>query len=107
MSSPTEPPIFSSLASDPEMLELVQEFVQALPDRVNAIVEALSSNNVQEIQRLAHQLKGASGGYGFDIIGQAAADLNAAARTASTVGELTAQIQELISLCQRARDTAP
>ncbi len=102
-----KPPLLSELAGDPDMLELIQEFVRALPDRVNAIVEALGSNDLATLRRLAHQLKGAGGGYGFGSISQAAAALESSARAATAVGELTAEVQELIALCQRARSTAP
>ena len=107
MSTASEPPIVSELAGDPDLRELVQQFVQALPERVHAVVEALSSNDLDGLRRLAHQLKGASGGYGFESIGRAAAALESSARTAAAVGELTTEVQELIALCQRARDTAP
>jgi len=105
MSSLDTMPLVSSLSNDPDMLDLVEEFVQMLPERVHAIEDAIAANDLSTLMRLAHQLKGASGGYGFDTIGQAAATLEHSARAADSVAQLTSQVQELVNLCQRARAT--
>ncbi len=97
------PPIYSRFGTDDDMIELVEEFVAALPERVAAIESAVRSEDLEALRRLAHQLKGASGGYGFDEIGRAAGALDASARAASAVHPLDAQVRELVSLCRRAR----
>lgn len=85
------------------MLELVQEFVGALPDRATAIEQATAAADLETLRRLAHQLKGASGGYGFEMIGQAAASLEASVKASAAMTEITRQVQGLVSLCRRAR----
>ena len=107
MSSPDPTPLLSSLSTDPDMLDLVEEFVQALPERVHAIEDAVTANDLDTLTRLSHQLKGASGGYGFDTIGQAAATLEQSAKAADSVAQLTSQVRELVNLCQRAKATPP
>jgi HPt (histidine-containing phosphotransfer) domain-containing protein len=103
MSTTQSTPVYSSFGTDPDMLELVQEFVGALPERVAAIESAVQTEDLEALRRLAHQLKGASGGYGFEMIGQAAASLEATAKISSSVKDVCAQVQELTSLCQRAK----
>jgi len=98
-------PLISSLSSDPDMVELVEEFVAAMPERVRALEEAVAANDLATVTRLAHQMKGAGGGYGFTPIGQAAGELEDAAKAVETVTQLSAEVQELVALCQRAKAT--
>jgi len=102
MSAPVENPIHSSLSNDADMIDLIEEFVVHLKDRVTALEATVVENNVDELTRLAHQLKGAGGGYGFAPLGQAAALLEQAAKGASEVGEVKDALNSLISICQRA-----
>lgn len=103
MSPLDQPSVFSTMGSDPDMVELVQEFVRVLPDRVKSIEDAVNANDLESLRRLAHQLKGASGGYGFEVIGQAAASLEQSSKAATSVSQVTAHVQDLVSLCQRAK----
>jgi len=84
------------------MIELVEEFVAALEERVASIQTSLETSDLPRLIHLAHQLKGASGGYGFAPLGEAAACLEAAAEAAQAVAEVTDEVNELISLCRRA-----
>ena len=103
MFPPDQTPLISSLSNNPDMLELVEEFVGALPGRLRAIEEAVAANDLATLTSLAHQLKGAGGGYGFEPIGQAAAALEDSARTADSVTQLASQVQDLAALCLRAK----
>lgn len=69
---PAENPITSCFAHDADMAELVELFVEELPVRINAFVEALDAGNWEEVRRISHQLKGAAPGYGFESVGEAA-----------------------------------
>ncbi len=73
-------PIRSAFEDDPDMIELVSEFVSAFPARVAALEECLAQGDLPQIQLLAHQLKGAGGGYGFPQITEAADALENAVR---------------------------
>ncbi|HSW46649.1 MAG TPA: Hpt domain-containing protein [Phycisphaerae bacterium] len=103
MAAPDETPLFSTLATDPDMIELVEDFVAALPERVQAVERALQAGEPEVLRRLSHQLKGASGGYGFDVIGRAAAELEDSVKAAASLAELTRRVNDLAALCRRAR----
>ncbi|HEY4117047.1 MAG TPA: ATP-binding protein [Byssovorax sp.] len=74
-------PIFSSFADDEDMTELVTGFVGTMADRVSALEHARAAGDAARLATLAHQLKGASGGYGFAQLGDAARALEAAAKS--------------------------
>ena len=102
MSAPVQDPIHSSLSDDPDMIDLVEEFVENLKGRVTALDATVADNNLGELARLTHQLKGASGGYGFDLLGEAAAELERSAKAAGTVEDIKDAVEDLISMCNRA-----
>ena len=58
-------PIRSIYEDDPDMLEIVCEFARELPARVRSSRRCSQPRACAELQTLAHQLKGAGGGYGF------------------------------------------
>lgn len=57
--------IVSLLGDDPDLGDLVHDFVAAMPERIAAIRAAIHSQDLSAVQRLLHQLKGACGSYGF------------------------------------------
>jgi HPt (histidine-containing phosphotransfer) domain-containing protein len=73
-------PIRSQYEDDADMLELVLEFASALPSRIQRLEELLAQGDFEELERMAHQLKGAGGGYGFPQITEVAAVLELALR---------------------------
>lgn len=103
MSTPRNP-LVSEFANDPDMVELVEMFVSEIPDRVESLRTCWNDRDIESLTRLAHQLKGASAGYGFSPIGVAAGDLEQALKseTDENIQEVTKQLDELIELCNRA-----
>lgn len=84
------------------MRELVQMFVDELPERMAAIQTAVQAGQFETAATLCHQLKGAAGGYGFPTITDAAAEVEAA----SITGEqpvAQAKLDVLKNRCSRAR----
>ncbi len=73
-------PIRSVYEDDPDMMEIIEEFAEELPGRATAITEYIEQNDWPNVQTLAHQLKGAGGGYGFPQITEAAAALEQAVK---------------------------
>jgi CheY-like chemotaxis protein len=73
-------PAWSDFADDDEMGELIRQFVDTLSDRAHALRDAAARGDLAGLERLAHQLKGAAGGYGFSSITSAAAEVEAAVR---------------------------
>jgi signal transduction histidine kinase/HPt (histidine-containing phosphotransfer) domain-containing protein len=100
-------PLVSDLAGDPDMAELVEMFVDELPARVSAIQSSLASQDFDALQRLAHQLKGSAGGYGFPTITDAAKTLEQNLKAARDLSAMAEQVRELADLCSRAQARAP
>ncbi len=63
----------------------------------------MKGRDLEVLITLAHQLKGAGGGYGFMPITDAAHELEIATRSELEVDKLSALADELTSLCQRAK----
>jgi HPt (histidine-containing phosphotransfer) domain-containing protein len=92
-------PIRSLFEDDPDMAELVSGFASDLPARATSLEELVSQNNLPEVQRLAHQLKGAGGGYGFPQITDVAASLEQAVKEGadeSVIKERAAMVCEVL-----------
>ena len=101
------PFIYSQMATDPDLGELVDLFVQEMPDRINALETHARSRDWQQLTRTAHQMKGAAGSYGFSEITPFAARLEAAARNGSQEEEILSTLNELLSLCRQVRAGVP
>ena len=68
-SSETNPPIVSSiLADEPDMIDLVQQFVGKLPGMVEKVQTAYRENNLDGFKAEVHELKGVSGNFGYKEI---------------------------------------
>lgn len=104
MTAPEPAPIRSEYATDPDMAGLVELFVGELNERTETIRGALRERDWETLWRAAHQLRGASGGYGFPAIGAKAADLEDALRggAAEDLDVLKRRVDELVSYCDRA-----
>ncbi len=107
MSNPQEEKgaLVSELASDEDMVELVEMFVDELPDRVSAIEKALAEQDFETLSGLAHQLKGAAGGYGFPTITDAAKQAETTSKAADDLEKLASDVEAIADLCNRARAT--
>jgi PAS domain S-box-containing protein len=92
-----------ALLSKPGMSKLVEKFLGKLDDRVAGIRAAVEAQDQNQLKILAHQLKGAAGGYGFPGISQAAATLEHT--EIKDADALTAAISSLAALCDEARRT--
>jgi HPt (histidine-containing phosphotransfer) domain-containing protein len=103
---PPGDPIVSEFAADPDMVELVDEFLTELPERVHGITRAARENDLLRLATLSHQLKGAAGGYGFAVITDAARKLEKLARDEQEIEQVREALDELSDLCRRARSGA-
>lgn len=65
-------PIRSELAHDSDMAEIIEIFVDEMQARIAQLEDAWRKQSMDSLRRIAHQLKGASGGYGFTTVGDAA-----------------------------------
>ena len=97
-------PLKSTLASDPDMAELVQFFVEEMSGRLEFIQNASEENDFGKLRTVAYQLKGAGTGYGFEPISRAAGDLEALiddTQPTEQNDDFRKQVNELIDLCKR------
>ncbi len=58
---------------------------------------------MDELQRLAHQIKGAAGSHGFDAITAPAARLDASIRDGEPEAQIQTAFDELVAICGRVR----
>lgn len=100
--TPPQGPVRSTFSDDPEMHELVVFFVQEVPSRVDDMQRAWASQDAEMVERIAHQLKGAGGGYGFQVISDAAKALELPLKSGeSALDDLKAEFEALVDLCNR------
>jgi signal transduction histidine kinase/CheY-like chemotaxis protein len=104
-SAPPEEALVSTFGDDADMMEIVRQFVHDLPARSSAILRATQALDMEALARLAHQLKGSAGGYGFPGITEAAAEVEQALAPGVEHAVLEARTEALANLCRRARAT--
>jgi CheY-like chemotaxis protein/HPt (histidine-containing phosphotransfer) domain-containing protein len=85
---------------DPEIREVVVEFVQSIGQRLDAMTQALTSEDFDELARLAHALKGSGGTAGFNCFTEPAARIEklAKARQSATIRDAFHEIRNLQDL---------
>ena len=64
--------------TDPDLLPIVQHFVQGIPERIQSMKEAFKSQDWKTLCGLAHQIKGTAGALGFPDFTEKAKHLEAA-----------------------------
>ena len=99
--------LYSNLAADADLADLVDLFVRELPDRLQCLEQAIVQGDLETLRRLAHQLKGAGGSYGFPALGPPAAQLEQAARRCETTPILVLALDELAAIGSRVRAGLP
>lgn len=91
-------PVYSRHADDPDYAELLEPFALSLPEKEQDLRRAFETGELRTVQMLAHQLKGAGGGYGFEGLTTRAAALEQACKAedrstvAGALEELTAYL---------------
>lgn len=96
-------PIYSTLASDPDLAELVDMFVDAIPDRIASLMDAFDSGDETKLETCAHQLKGTLGSYGFDELTPFAAELEKSVASHDDVEIIEECLNSFVSNCRRIR----
>ena len=87
----------SLFAGESDMADLIDQFVESLPGRLASMHQLLQAGSFAELRRLAHQLKGAGGGYGYPDVTHVARNLEVAAEAAA-VEAASMALSELASL---------
>ena len=98
---PKQAALFSTLPTeDPDFREIVEEFIQRLQDQLAAMQQAVDAQDLQELARLAHWLKGAGGTAGFPAFTKPAKHLESLVKD-QRYNEIEAAVAELVHLAQR------
>ena len=115
--TPASSPLFSSafvtddLMDDPEFKELVNKFIEDLPEKLQDINDAYRNRNWADMKSLIHKLKGTGASFGFPLITELASliykdllDDNHAALE-SAMAELNKNCQSIFAQQSPARQT--
>ncbi|MCC7476673.1 MAG: Hpt domain-containing protein [Pirellulales bacterium] len=110
MATTTQPTVGPSMIPvDMEFQELVMEYLKEMPGRVASLRNAFDSHDMPALQRLAHQLKGSAGLYGFPKLGDFAAHLEEQVRAQAPRGRvedaLFAVLESCASTCEHLPST--
>lgn len=95
--------VYSNLASEPDLAELVQDFVNEIPERILRMQERADYQDWEGLRRLAHQIKGAAGSYGFGEVTPFAAQLESNLKAGEAEDIIRVNLNELIDICGRLR----
>ncbi len=96
----TDDPIKALLAK-PKLAKIVDRFITGLDDRLAAIQKAVAEEDRKALKVLAHQLKGAAGGFGFPHISRVASEIEQGAE--KELAAVDQAVRDLAELCQQAR----
>lgn len=107
LASVTEELLYSDLATDPDLAEIVEIFVEEMPRRVANLESHFAGRDWKELERAAHQIKGAAGSYGFNQLTPAAAHLEAAVKQGRGEAEIQQALEALTALCRNVRTGTP
>jgi CheY-like chemotaxis protein/HPt (histidine-containing phosphotransfer) domain-containing protein len=92
--------ILSAFRNDPDMVGVIAEFVRQLPERLAEMRQAAGAGLWNVLRRLAHQMKGAGGSYGYACLTDAARELESHANQGDVEGAMLA-LNHLAHLCER------
>jgi CheY-like chemotaxis protein len=92
----------SAFRDDPDMADIIAEFVGLLPERLAEMRQAAGAGLWDVLRRLAHQMKGAGGSYGYACLTDAARELESHANQADVEGAMLA-LNHLARLCEKVR----
>jgi HPt (histidine-containing phosphotransfer) domain-containing protein len=95
--------LYSTLAGDPVLSQLVDLFVAEMPSRVVRLNDRLEACDWGGLRQVAHQLKGAAGSYGFPAISPAAAQLEDAICRQLPEETIRQSVDQLVDFCRQAR----
>lgn len=96
-------PLYSTLAADPDLEKIIEQFIEEMPDRVLNLIDRLGACDWDGLRREVHRLRGAAGSHGFDSITRAAARVEEAFGRSDPGKEIHAALDALVALCGRAR----
>ena len=97
----------STYADDADMREALNDFIKELPEKVQRMESLLAQQDLEQLRRIVHQLKGAGGGYGFASITQRAAAAEQRIKSQDSLNHIAVGIQDLIELIRSVEGYNP
>lgn len=98
-------PIISDLASDPDLYIVAEMFVDRLGEIIGNVKQALASEDSKALKDLFHEIKGAGGSAGFQILTDKSAAIEKLILD-DNKEERNAAIEEFFKICDRVQATA-
>lgn len=99
--------LYSPLAADPDLSDLVEQFVAEIANRISALNGFAESADWGSVSRLAHQIKGAAGSYGFHDVTSYAMKLEHSAKAGDPDNCIREALAALAEICSRLRSGMP
>lgn len=96
-------PIVSTLADDDDMAPLIDHFVAGLRDKVSQLSIANDFRDVATLREVVRRLRAEAGSYGFEIISQRAAYVEALLVSGEAGPRLVRALRRLMHVCLKAR----
>jgi HPt (histidine-containing phosphotransfer) domain-containing protein len=100
-------PLYSTLGGDADLGEIIDVFVEEMPDRVAALLGQFRASDWDGLRRTAHQLKGAAGSYGYLTISHLAGRLEETLCRGEPKSRVRDAVHALIATCKLARGGTP
>lgn len=82
---------------DPELEELMHFFFENTWDEIRSMQEALENEDYEILERLGHNIKGSSLGYGLEEMGKIGLGIENAAKERKRIDEIQVLTNDLIS----------
>ncbi|MEM1013672.1 MAG: response regulator [Planctomycetota bacterium] len=93
--------IFSTMAAQPEMKELISEFVQKARDEADRLRTAAEAEDLATCRAIAVGLRGGGSGFGFAAVSDAASELVTGLDSTMSVSDSAVALQRLQEVCGR------
>jgi signal transduction histidine kinase/DNA-binding response OmpR family regulator len=95
------PRIRSEFSEDPDMKDLIRQYVEGLPEQVAKLVTLLKQTDLETLRREIHKIKGSGGGYGFSELTDLAARAEKRIRANEALAQITTEVEALVERMRR------
>ena len=94
-------PIYSSMESDPDLLDLIVMYVEDARDFMEQLTSAFNQKSWGDLASIAHQVKGSAGSHGFQQVTEAAKQLERSCLDILPPDQIEEELQVLLNLLGR------
>jgi HPt (histidine-containing phosphotransfer) domain-containing protein len=91
----------STHAGNPKFMAIIPQFVAGLPGKVGKMTDLLRHKDLDGLRRLAHQLLGTCGGYGFHPVSEPARTVEQSIKAGHALELITPEVKSLIEVIRR------